>query len=108
MSARPWPAFAVVVRNKVLAAKREAIDRAMKVVRDYAFDLQYSGEEGAELVAHLYDMQTSQATDWQEHVRYSLKGDLEVDTLREISATMHRLGVLESMPDDEKLAALLA
>lgn len=104
----PWPAFAVVVRNEVLAEKREAIDRAMKVVRDYAFDLQYSGEEGAELVAHLYEMQKSQATDWLEHVKFSLNGSIEIDTLREISATMHRLGVLESMPDDEKLAALLA
>lgn len=103
----PWPAFAVVVRNEVLAEKREAINRAMKIVRNYAFDLQYSGEEGAELVAHLYDMQKSQATDWLGHVKFSLKGELTVETLHEISTTMHRLGVLERMPSNDRLASLL-
>ncbi len=103
----PWPAFVLVVRNDLPTEKLEAIDRAMKVVRTYAEDLEESEEEGAELVAHLYDMSIKQANDWLQQVKFSRTGKVDPATLSTVADTLHHLGVLESAPDNKQIEALL-
>ena len=103
-----WPAFVAVVRNDYLAQNRALIDKVMAIVRAYAADLEESGEEGAELVAHLYDLKVKHATEWMEQVRFSRTGAVDLDHLREAAGTLHRLGILKNLPDTAALQAVVA
>lgn len=104
----PWPAFVAVVRNAVLEEHRALIDQVLEIVRSYACELQESGEEGAELIAYLYDMKLAHARDWQAQVRFSRRGELHSADLKTAADTMHRLGVLTSEAKESDLQKLLA
>lgn len=103
-----WPAFVAVVRNDYLAEHGELVDKVMAIVREYAADLEESGEEGAELVAHLYDLKVKHATEWMEQVRFSRSGAVDLDHLHEAASTLHRLGILKTLPDANALKAVVA
>lgn len=103
----PWPAFVAVVRNKVLEQHGELIDRVMAIIRQYAADLEESEEEGIELVAHLYDLKVKHARDWMQQVRYSRNGAVDLTQLSEIGESLHRVGVLKELPDEDRLREML-
>lgn len=102
----PWPAFVAVVRNEVLEEYRDLIDGVMNIVRSYAKDLEMSGEEGAELIAHLYEMKVKHAVEWMRQVRFSRDGAVDFSGLSDAAATLHRLGILASLPDEAQLRGL--
>lgn len=102
----PWPAFVAVVRNDLDADRRAAVDRAIEIVRSYAADLELSEEEGADLVAYLYDIKPKQARQWLDQVRFSRTGKIDLEKLATASATLHRLGILETLPSAERLAEI--
>ncbi|WP_306641607.1 hypothetical protein [Sanyastnella coralliicola] len=106
--ASPWPSFVAVVRNEIKDEKRVAINRAMEIVRDYAFNLQYSGEEGAELIAHIYEMSLESATNWLNDVRFSVNGKVDMDVLKKVTSTLHELSILERVPTDKELSDIVA
>lgn len=102
----PWPAFVAVVRNDLDPARRAAVDRAIEIVRTYAADLELSEEEGADLVAYMYDIKPRQARQWLDQVRFSRTGEIDLEKLAAASATLHRLGILETLPTAARLAEI--
>jgi ABC-type nitrate/sulfonate/bicarbonate transport system substrate-binding protein len=106
--AATWPAFVAVVRNEYLDENRALVDKVMAIVREYASDLEESGEEGAELVAHLYDLKVKHAEEWMAQVRFSRTGAVDFGHLREAASTLHRLGILKTLPDEAALKTVVA
>lgn len=104
--ASPWSSFLAVVCKKVWEEKKAAVDRMMAIVREYALDLQESGEEGAELIAHIYEMKGADAQEWLDDVRYSKTGEVSDDMLLKTAETLASLGILDKVPSLEKLQSL--
>lgn len=104
----PWPSFVAVVCDDVLDEKKDAIERMMDIVRDYARDLQFSGEEGAELIAHIYDMSENDATQWLQQVRFAKDVKVDVSMLGQVAEKLHELGILDHRPSVEELKSILA
>lgn len=103
----PWPAFVAVVRNEVLEQHGALIDRVMAIIRQYAADLEESEEEGIELVAHLYDLKVKHAREWMQQVRFSRTGAVDPAHLLAIGESLHRVGVLQSLPNEQRLRKML-
>jgi hypothetical protein len=102
----PWPAFVAVVRNGLDPARLAAVERAIAIVRNYAADLELSEEEGADLVAYMYDIKPKQARQWLDQVRFSRTGKIDLEKLGQAASTLHRLGILEALPSAERLAEI--
>jgi ABC-type nitrate/sulfonate/bicarbonate transport system substrate-binding protein len=103
----PWPAFVAVVRNEVLEQHGALIDQVMAITRQYAADLEESEEEGIELVAHLYDLKVKHAREWMQHVRFSRDGAIDSAHLVAIGESLHRVGVLDTFPDESRLREMV-
>lgn len=102
-----WPAFAVVVRNEVLEAHGDLIDRVLAIVRRYAEDLEESEEEGIELVAHLYELKVKHAREWMQQVRFSRSGSVDLHALSEAAQSLNRVGILNEQIDEVRLRQMV-
>lgn len=102
----PWPCFVIVAREEAMERNAAAVHRALKVVRDQARGLMEK-KHAHDIIAQRYGMSPIAAKAWFATVRWNLDGNVDMEALSTVCATLRELGMTAADTDcsSERLVA---
>ena len=103
----PWPSFAIVATEAILADHSKDVQRLLKVIRDQAAGLMQK-KTAPEIIAQRYKMSVDDARAWFSGVRWNTDGKVDQEALVRVAATLMEVGILPKQPTDELAERLCA